>query len=111
MQTQEEQFIHIDKDGDKLYHKDKEMKIVHRLDGPAVETSNGYKAWYFNGKRHRLDGPAIIYTDGSKFWYVDGKCLTKDEFIALTVPKVIELTLDQIAEKFGISVDNLKIVK
>ena len=24
---------------------------------------------------HRLDGPAIEYSDGSKYWYVDGKCL------------------------------------
>ena len=25
------------------------------MTGPAVETLNGYKAWYKNGKRHRND--------------------------------------------------------
>jgi hypothetical protein len=131
---QEEQFIHIDKYGDKLYYKDKAMKICHRLDGPAVECldgdkvwyidgkmhrldgpaieySDGYRAWYVDGKRHRLDGPAVECEDGDKVWYVDGKFLTEAEFINFTSPKPVELTLDQIAEKFGICVDNLKIVK
>ena len=27
----------------------------HRLDGPALEFADGYKAWYQNGKLHRLD--------------------------------------------------------
>ena len=37
---------------------------LHRLDGPAIENSNGIKEWWVNGKRHRLDGPAIIYLNG-----------------------------------------------
>ena len=32
---------------------------LHRVDGPAIEYSNGTKEWYINGKRHRLDDPAI----------------------------------------------------
>jgi hypothetical protein len=108
---QEEQFIHIDKYGNRLYFKDKEMNIRHRLDGPAIESLNGYEGWYLNGKRHRLDGPAIEYADGTKFWCVGGEYFTEAEFINFTSPKPVELTLDQIAEKFGICVDNLKIVK
>jgi len=46
---------------------------LHRLDGPAVEWSNGDKEWYQNGKCHRLDGPAIQYASGYKAWYQDGK--------------------------------------
>ncbi|NVM34029.1 MAG: hypothetical protein HWN81_00435 [Candidatus Lokiarchaeota archaeon] len=46
----------------------------HRLDGPAIEYSSGSKRWYVKGKRHRLDGPAIEYVEGSKSWYVEGKC-------------------------------------
>jgi hypothetical protein len=42
---------------------------LHRLDGPAVEMADGYKAWYQNGQRHRLDGPAIEMADGDKHWY------------------------------------------
>jgi hypothetical protein len=71
---QEEQFIRIDEDGDKLYFKDKAMEILHRLGGPAVEFEDGSKVWYANGKLHRPDGPAVEYPDGSKFWFVDGKC-------------------------------------
>jgi hypothetical protein len=68
-----EQYIKTLKDGRKYYYKDKAQTIFHRRDGPAVEDTNGGKAWYVDGKRHRLDGPAFEYTDGSKTWYVDGK--------------------------------------
>jgi len=128
-----EQFIHIDKYGDKYYYSDREMTIRHREDGPAVERATGDKSWYINGKRHREDGPAIEYTsgdkvwyingechredgpaieyaDGSKFWYINGKCLTEEEFNTRMNP-VTELTLDEIAEKLGVSVDKLKIKK
>jgi hypothetical protein len=69
----QEQYIHIDTDGDKYYYKDKAMTMLHRTDGPAVEYTNGYKAWWVDGKRHRLDGPAFEWFDGHKEWYVDGK--------------------------------------
>ena len=127
-----EQFIHIDEYGNKHYFSDREMKILHREDGPAIEDAGGYKAWYLddkrhredgpaieyatgdkkwfiNGKRHREDGPAIEYADGDKKWYIDGKRLTEKEFNFRTNP--VELTLDEIAEKFGVSVDKLKIKK
>jgi len=50
----------------------------HREDGPAVELTNGYKAWWIHGKRHREDGPAIEYAVGDKCWYLDGKCHRED---------------------------------
>ena len=106
---QEEQYIKIDKECDKFYYKDKAMTIHHRTDGPAIECVNRYKAWYVDGKRHRTDGPAIEYANGDKLWYVNNKRLTKEEFNALTKP--IELTLEDIAAKFGVDVNNLKIVK
>jgi len=128
----QEQYIYIDKDGDKFYYKDRGMTIYHRLDGPAVEGANGYKAWYVdnkrhrldgpavewsngdkvwwvNGKKHRLDGPAVEWSNGNKFWYVDGEYLTEREFNALTAP--LELTLEQIAAKFGVDASKVKIVK
>ena len=82
---------------------------LHRTDGPAIEYSNGYKFWYVDDKRHRIDGPAIEWADGTKFWYVNGQNLTEETFDALTKPT--ELTLEDIAAKFGIGVNNLKIVK
>ena len=105
-----ERYIYIDKYGDKSYYKDKSMNIYHRLDGPAVELSNGSKSWYVDGKRHRLDGPAIEDADGYKSWYVDGKFLSEKQFDALTTP-TIELTLEDIASKFGVDVSKVKIVK
>ena len=35
--------------GDMYYYKDKERKILHRIDGPAVEWANGFKAWFVGG--------------------------------------------------------------
>ena len=84
-----EQFIHIDEQGTKHYYSDREMKIFHREDGPAFEYVDGYKAWFINGKR-----------------------LTEEEFDARMNPvDPVQLTLDEIAEKFGVSVDKLKIKK
>jgi len=129
----QEQYIHINEYGDKFYYKDRAMNIIHRLDGgpafeadgykawyvdgqrhrldgPAVEHTNGYKAWWIDGQCHRLDGPAIEYADGSKEWFVDGKSLTEVEFNALTAP-ALELTLQEIASKFGVDVSKVKIKK
>ena len=129
----EEQYIEIDKYGNKYYYKDKAMTIHHRLDGPAYESADGtkswwvvngkrhrldepaieaadaYKAWYVDGKRHRLDGPAIEWANGYKEWWVNGKRLSEGAFDALSKP--LELTLDQIAAKFGVDVRKIKIVK
>ena len=150
-----EQFIHIDVYGCKRHYSDRKMEIRHREDGPAIENTEGYKAWFINGIRHREDGPAIEYADGSKSWYINGKLhredgpavefteghkawlingkrhredgpavectngdkswyingkhLTEEEFNARMNP--VELTLDEIAKKFGVSVDKLKIKK
>jgi hypothetical protein len=50
----------------------------HRLDGPAVEYSNGEKHWYINGKRHREDGPAVENINSDKWWYINGKLHRED---------------------------------
>ena len=60
------------KDGSVLEHY-YDDKILHRVDGPAVEWSNGYKAWRVDGKLHRIDGPAVEFADGGKFWHIDDK--------------------------------------
>jgi hypothetical protein len=44
----------------------------HRLDGPAVDHSNGDKIWYKEGDLHRIDGPAVEWANGNKEWFVDG---------------------------------------
>ena len=47
----------MNKDGDMFYRLPN--GDYHRENRPAIERSNGYKAWYINGLRHREDGPAV----------------------------------------------------
>ena len=44
----------------------------HRVNGPAVELSNGDKSWYINGALHRENGAAAEYVNGRKSWYLNG---------------------------------------
>ncbi len=95
-------------DGTKFWFQNGQL---HRLDGPAVELANGDKEWWVNGQRHRLDGPAKEWVDGTKSWWLEGERLTEAEFNARTNPQPVELTLDQIAQLFGVPVEQLKIKK
>ena len=120
----------IENNGTKSYYKPN-TNILHNEDGPAVEESNGAKYWYINGKHHREDGPAIEYSNstkywyindklhnengpaieysnGTKYWYINGKRLTESEF---NNSNKVELTLDEIAKKFNININQLKIKK
>ena len=45
---------------------------LHRVEGPAIEWSNGDKEWYLNDKRHRVEGPAIEWSYGDKSWWLNG---------------------------------------
>jgi hypothetical protein len=53
---------------------------LHRENGPAVEFTNGSKAWYINGKRHREDGPSCEWSNGDKWWYINGIRHSEEEF-------------------------------
>ena len=78
---------YIDEVGNKYFYKNIEMKILHREDGPAVE-------WW----------------DGRKSWYLNGEKLTEQEFLKRTAKEVV-LTMNEIADKFGVDVSKLKISK
>ena len=106
----QEQYIHIDRYGNKFYYKDRKMKNLHRNDGPAIECPDGYKAWWVDNKRHRLDGPSIECVAGYKEWWVNGEKLTEKQFNPLSA-QTLELTLEEIADKFDVDVNKLKIVK
>jgi len=81
----------------------------HREDGPAIEYTSGDKQWWINGKLHREDGPAIEYASGYKSWWINGKRLTEEEFNRRS--SKVELTMDEIANKFNININQLKIKK
>jgi len=71
----------VDSSGSKFWYLN---GYPHRKDGPAVEEYDGYKAWYINGVRHRDDGPAIERADGEEVWFIKGKLintLTKNQLI------------------------------
>jgi hypothetical protein len=55
--------------GEKHWYKEGNL---HKIDGPAVEYPNGRKEWFKEGKYHCLDGPAIEFLDGTKYWYIEG---------------------------------------
>ena len=80
---------------------------LHRLDGPACEYADGFKVWYQNGELHRLDGPAIERSNGDKEWFIEGKELTEEEFNNRN--NKVEVTLEDIAKAMNIDVDKLRI--
>ena len=67
------QYIHVNEYGTKNYFSDREMTILHREDGPAIEWRGGRKTWYLNGKKHREDGPAVEDPYGYKEWWINGQ--------------------------------------
>ena len=82
------QYIEIDEDGDKFYYSDREMIILHREDGPAMEYRSGYKSWFLNDEQ-----------------------LSEAEHARRTAKETV-LTLDEIVAKWiGVSVEQLKITK
>ena len=69
---EESQFF-IDEQNNKLWYlPSKGKRYYHRLDGPAIEFSNGAKHWFVNGKRHRIDGYAVIDICGPNQWWING---------------------------------------
>ena len=86
------------------------MTVLHREDGPAVETHHGDRFWYINGAPHREDGPATEWRNGDVEYYLKGEWMTQKEHAQRTA-KVIELTLEEIAKLAGVDVSKLKIVK
>ena len=63
--------VKVDDKGTKRWYNEKDE--LHRLDGPAIEYSDGYKSWWQNDRFHRLDGPAVDHIDGYKAWWVNGQ--------------------------------------
>jgi hypothetical protein len=55
-----------------------EKSELHRVDGPAVVSADGFQAWWLNGKLHRADGPAVVYKNGDCEWWVDGELIKSE---------------------------------
>lgn len=58
---------------------------LHRTDGPAIELVETEQRctinkWSINGYFHREDGPAVEWGNGYKEWWYYGKKLTEETF-------------------------------
>lgn len=81
-------YYNIDDKGNKFWHKGDPLNKsvfddLHRLDGPAIEWSDGTGWWFEDGKQHRLDGPAVEWLRHKPDWYFEGKqieCSSQKEF-------------------------------
>jgi hypothetical protein len=78
-------------EGNTFYYKDDKL---HRMDGPAIEYTDGTKFWCINGGNHREDGPAVERPDGYKAWYIDDVKYSEEEFIILIRNKKIKKLLE-----------------
>jgi hypothetical protein len=88
----------IDHEGNKIWRNQEDQ--LHRTDGPAFESTGGYKAWWVDAQRHRTDGPAIEWpNDGKMLWYVNGQQLTFDQWVVQVPVTEQERTL--LLLKFG----------
>jgi hypothetical protein len=96
----QEYTVRIDSRGNRYWYKPG-TRVLHRLDGPAVEYADGTREWWVNGKPHRLDGPAVEYPDGgTRAWYIEGEELAEQEFLARTQPAQ-EITIAEIEKRIG----------
>ena len=61
---------------------------LHRMDGPALEWSDGSKEWFREGMRHRFDGPAsehVFEAPDAIEWYYDDSTVapTRDAYLRM----------------------------
>jgi len=72
----EDEIVVYQLSGDYIYIEYQNDKGQQHRDGglPAIEGTNGYKAWWENGQLHRAGGlPAYEGTNGYKEWWENGK--------------------------------------
>ena len=78
--------------GDKFWYKDGKL---HKEDGPAIDCIDGLRKWWIEGKLHREDGPACEWTNGYKEWYLEN-----EEYFEINLNDYV--VLDYYKGKFGL---------
>jgi len=61
----------------KLSDKDRNWYI---LKGYEIEEDHTGRIYYMDGEFHREDGPAVEWTDGHRAWWWRGKHLTRSQY-------------------------------
>jgi hypothetical protein len=69
--------------------------------------ADGDKYWSLNDELHREDGPAVEHSNGNKAWWLKNERLTEKQFNKRMAPAV-EMTMAEIEEALG---KNVKVVK
>ena len=69
--------VHVYNEGDQIWYLNDK---IHRVNGPAQESTDGSRYWFLNGVYHRLDGPAVMYADQTRLWWINGIEYTKDVY-------------------------------
>ena len=54
-------------------------KVLHRINGPAVEYDSGSKFWLQNGQLHRDDGPAMVSDIRGIRYFIHGTEVSEGE--------------------------------
>ncbi len=68
---------HINVHGTKFWFNNNRL---HRLDGPAMLSSDNDQYWFIDDNRHREDGPAILLSSNSEAFYLESVRFFETEF-------------------------------
>jgi hypothetical protein len=55
--------------------------VLHREDGPAIESPDGSTFWYREGKMRRQDGPAVEWASVFRGWFLEDCKIFPDELL------------------------------
>jgi len=77
-------------DGYKAYYI---YGTLHNKSGPAIVRSSGDKEYWIHGQRHNESGPAVMWANGMQEYWIHGKELTESEFLARNKTSCEEKTI------------------
>jgi len=83
---------YVDRFGNEIYSDYNED--YHNPFGPALITTIS-ESWYKHGKLHRIDGPAVEKTNGHKEYWIEGVHLTEEEFNEEQFPILEQPQIDE----------------
>ena len=73
----------------------------------VLENEDG-KCWIVDGKLHREDGPAIECTNGNKAWFLKGKQYSKEEYELHKYSNTTEATIKKVRARERFSFTEIK---
>jgi hypothetical protein len=120
LKVKEFPFTIKDSKGNKIYYETSDgywAKKEYDSNGKEIYWENSYRFW--EKKEYDSKGNRIYYGNSYRFWekreyYSNGNQIYYEDSNGIIVdnkPKQVELTMEEIATKFGIDVNNLKIKK